>query len=356
MKQRFRLYRRAGGIYYIHDGDTGKQESLKTRDRAEASALFSAKTQSHRQAHLNLRLARTYLAATDPMVSKRTWQVPMEELAKTKRGTTHERWQRAIKDKAFDLIRDLPILETQAEHFLKVLNVGTVSTNVFLRRAHNFALDMGWLPWPVVVKRQWPAIEFKDKRAITSEEHQTLIALENNQERKAFYELCWHLGGSQSDIVNLQADNIDWEIKVVSFSRKKTKSVAMIHFGEEVEKILKSLALQGALFPNFKKLNAGHRATEFQRICRRAKVSGVTLHSYRYAWAERAKTCGYPERFAQEALGHNSKAIHRAYARKAKVKLPSLEAYEKRAGETEIIPLPLQQGMAADREPVALHA
>jgi integrase len=41
---------------------------------------------------------------------------------------------------------------------------------------------------------------------------------------------------------------------------------------------------------------------------------GVTLHSYRYAWAERAKTCAMPERFAQEALGHNSKAVHRAYA------------------------------------------
>ena len=75
MKQRFRLYRRNGGIYYIHDDETGKQESLHTRERAEASALFAAKTQSHRQAHLNLRLARTYLAATDPMVSKRTWQV-----------------------------------------------------------------------------------------------------------------------------------------------------------------------------------------------------------------------------------------------------------------------------------------
>lgn len=69
---------------------------------AEASALFAAKTQSHRQAHLNLRLARTYLAATDPMVSKRTWQVPMEEVAKTKRGATHVRWQCAIKDKAFN--------------------------------------------------------------------------------------------------------------------------------------------------------------------------------------------------------------------------------------------------------------
>jgi hypothetical protein len=36
----------------------------------------------------------------------------------------------------------------------------------------------------------------------------------------------------------------------------------------------------------------------------------------RYAWAERAKTAGYPERFAMENLGHNSKAVHRAYARR----------------------------------------
>ena len=49
--------------------------------------------------------------------------------------------------------------------------------------------------------------------------------------------------------------------------------------------------------------------------------------------------CGYPERFAQEALGHNSKAIHRAYARKAQVRLPSLESYEKQNMEGRIIPL-----------------
>ena len=56
-----------------------------------------------------------------------------------------------------------------------------------------------------------------------------------------------------------------------------------------------------------------HRlATEFRRACRRLKLSGITLHSYRYAWAERARSCGYPERFAQEALGHQSKAVHRA--------------------------------------------
>ena len=98
MKQRFRLYRRNGGIYYLHDSETGKQTSLGTRDRAEAAALFVARTQAHRQAHLNLQLARTYLAATDAMVAKRTWQVPMQELARTKRGATYERWQYVIKD------------------------------------------------------------------------------------------------------------------------------------------------------------------------------------------------------------------------------------------------------------------
>ena len=64
--------------------------------------------------------------------------------------------------------------------------------------------------------------------------------------------------------------------------------------------------------------------------CVGLKIKGVTLHSYRYAWAERAKKAGYPERFAQEALGHNSKAVHRAYARRAQVELPSLGEYEKR--------------------------
>jgi integrase len=57
-------------------------------------------------------------------------------------------------------------------------------------------------------------------------------------------------------------------------------------------------------------------------------ISGVTLHSYRYAWAERAKEAGYPERFAMQALGHSSKAVHRAYAKKAQVVLPPLENYE----------------------------
>ena len=66
----------------------------------------------------------------------------------------------------------------------------------------------------------------------------------------------------------------------------------------------------------------------------------MTLHSYRYAWAERAKSAGYPERFAQQALGHNSKAVHRAYARHAHVIIPSLGEYEKQAEAQRVIPFP----------------
>src|SRR5579862_9413211 len=87
-------------------------------------------------------------------------------------------------------------------------------------------------------------------------------------------------------------------------------------------------------------MQATHRARDCRRRCLAPSVHGATLHSYRYAWAERAKACGYPERFAQEALGHNSKAVHRAYARKAKVKLPSLESYERQAADGRIIRLP----------------
>jgi len=90
-------------------------------------------------------------------------------------------------------------------------------------------------------------------------------------------------------------------------------------------------ASEGPLFPHLSRVRAGDRATEFRSRCRQLGITGVTLHSYRYAWAERAKTVGYPERFAQEALGHNSKAVHRAYAKRALMKIPSLEEYEKRA-------------------------
>jgi integrase len=235
-----------------------------------------------------------------------------------------------MKDKAFDLIRSMSILETRSEHFLKVLQIGKVSTNVFLRRIQNFALDMNWLPWSVLPKKQWPKVKFKDKRAITWEEHQKVLAAEVNPERKSLYRLCWHLGASQGDIANLKGENVDWETSTVNMTRKKTGVPVLVHLGPEAQDVFKDLPAEGPLFPYLSKVRAGDRATEFASRCRQLEIKGVTLHSYRYAWAERARVAGMPERFAQEALGHNSKAVHRAYAKRALVKVPSLEEYESR--------------------------
>ena len=330
MTKRYRIYRRHSGIYYAFDRLSGKRESLETDDRQTALRLLHAHNEAQQQPIINRQIARAYLAAGDPVISKRTWLEVIQEIIKTKKGETHERWIRASKDHAFDTIRDLPVFETRAEHFLRVLEKGRVATNVFLRRIHNFALDMSWLPWPVLPKKQWPTVVYGRKRAITLEEHHAILTREQNPERRAYYELCWHLGGSQGDMAGLNTDDIDWSKRVVSYHRKKTKTVAVLRFGDEVAALLRRLPKSGPLFPYLIRVRTTDRATEFKQRCDGLRIKGVTLHSYRYAWAERAKTAGYPERFAQEALGHNSKAVHRAYARKAKVELPSLGEYERR--------------------------
>jgi integrase len=341
MKARYRLTSRGirGSIFYCVDTTTGKRTSLQTRDRAAAREIVAAKNQALRNPQLNLQLARTYLAGSDSGVATRTWQNALDALIETKRGPTRDRWVTAAKDNALESIRHKVIIETQAEHILECVKAGTVSTNVHLRKLHNFCLSMNWLPWPLIPKRLWPEIQFKAKRAITWEEHQRIIEREKNPERRSFYELCWHLGGSQSDVAHLKAEDIDWRNGTIAYARQKTGTVAMIHFGDDIAKVLRDLPESGPMFPYLRQVRSGDRATEFKQRCDGLGITGVTLHSYRYAWAERARSCGYPERFAQEALGHNSKAIHRAYAKRAQVRLPSLASYEREqtSGEAFLI-------------------
>lgn len=331
MKARYRLFLRRKSVYYAFDDTTKTFTSLKTKDKTQASRLIMAMNEAGKQPAMNLSLARVYLRHSDPMVSVRTWQHVLDEIIGLKTGPTQARWKSAAKDKAFDLIRHRVLIETQAEHLLAVLRAGTVSTNAFLRKIHNFAVDVSWLPATVIPRRQWPAIHYKEKRAITLEEHQKILAAEVNPERKTLYQLCWHLGASQGDIASLRGEDVDWQNNTVSFMRKKTGVPVLIHLGAEALSLFKDLPGEGALFAYLSRVRAGDRATEFKQRCQQLGIQGVTLHSYRYAWAERAKTVGYPERFAQEALGHNSKAVHRAYAKRALMKIPSLEDYERRA-------------------------
>ncbi|NBQ68893.1 MAG: hypothetical protein EBU46_08700 [Nitrosomonadaceae bacterium] len=333
MKQQFSMFRR-GEVFYCQDTTTGKQTSLRTKDESEAQTLLNAKNESFRQPVLNRQIARTYMAAADPQAAGRTWQVPMDEMTRTKSGATQDPCARAMQDKAFDHIRIVPILETNAGHFLKVLAAGGVATNDFFLRIHNFGLDMSWLAWPVLPRRQWPDVRFKDKRGITWSEHQSIFTREPNAEWRAFYSLLWDVGGSQTDMACLRAEDVDWMQRVISYTRKKTGTISHFSFGPEVEALLRTLPATGPLFPKLAPMHEKHRAKQFRRRCLGLKIKGVSLHSYRYAWAERARKAGYPERFAQEALGHNSKAVHRAYARKAQVVIPTLEEYEQKMAAT----------------------
>lgn len=360
MKPRYRLIRRGtrGGKFYCVDSHTGKRTSLETGDRDAAEQIVLAKNQAERQPSLNLQIAKAYLAGTDSEVTTRTWRLALQAIIDTKQGSNKERWERAAKDKAFDPIQDRVIVETRSDHLLDVLKRGTVSTNVFLRKLHNFCVDMNWLPWPILPKRRWPAIRYGEKRAITLEEHLRIVEREKNPERKAFYQLAWHLGASQSDLANLQAEDVDWPNRVISFFRQKVRwrggQPPQIRFGDEVAEILQALPKSGPLFPYLRSVKEKYRATEFRQRCQGLGIHGITLHSYRYAWAERAKVCGYPERFAQMALGHNSKAVHRAYAKQAQVTLPPLDEYERIHRQGTIIPFAAQQAQAVSASSAAL--
>ena len=124
---------------------------MGTSDRVEAHRLCNAKNEAAHHPALNAQLARTYPVAGDPAIGERTWQMVMDALVRSKENQaigTRERYESAVKEKAFDSLRDFVIMGTRPENILNVIQSGTISTNIFMRRMHSFALSMGWLPYP----------------------------------------------------------------------------------------------------------------------------------------------------------------------------------------------------------------
>jgi integrase len=330
MKTKYTLFRR-GGIYYSQDSATGQQKSLRTRDEAEALQLINARNEAHRQPVLNLHLARAYLTASDPAFVERTWQTVMAQMQSRGKDSSRERYASVFKSPSFDGLRNKKLLETTADDFFAVFKQGKVAITYFLKRLHNFALSLGWIAIPIVAPYLWPKYEAKERRGITHDEQESILAIEKKAEWKLYLELLWETGAAQSDAVSMTAEDVDWTSRTITYFRMKTGSRAQFTISKKLEVVLSHLPTTGALFPRLSTFTANDRASRFRRRCHKAGVKGVTLHSYRYAWAERAKVVGMPERFAQAALGHNSKAIHRAYAKKAQIIVPSLEEYETKA-------------------------
>lgn len=340
MKNRYRLYRRnKRGNYYLHDEVTGKQQSTRTKDKAEAQALCVARNQAVAQPALNVSMAKAYLSGKSPELATRTWQSVMDDKAAhyEQQGarTTLKRWQRVCRSAPFSNLRNIVLIETESDHFLKVLRhtQAGVSTNVQLRILHNHALDMGWLLSPVLPKKAWPKVKYGEKTGITSNEHQRLISdAKDDPEWKRYLETLWETGGAQSDIAVLDHFRIDWEQDILLYRRMKTENrhheYAKVRMGSKLKGIIAQCPDEGYFFPNIAAMSLENRARKFRNACRRLKIKDKTLHCYRYSWAERAKAADVPQRAAMEVLGHQSRIVHAAYAKNADVTNLPLEFYE----------------------------
>ena len=152
---------------------------------------------------------------------------------------------------------------------------------------------------------------------ITEEEHRRIVDRERNVERKLYYEMLWETGGAQTDIASLRADQVDLQNETIHFRRRKlagkeSGGESLLRIGPSLKRLLLQLPTKGFLFPTVNAWNSNTRSSEFCRRCRMLGIKGRSLHSYRYAWAQRARAAGMPEREAMNHLGHESRAIHAA--------------------------------------------
>lgn len=335
MQDKFRLYRRKNGTFYAEEYGTARRENLGTKNEAEARRLIAAKNQAVSQPAFNIEMAKVYLRAHDPLLSERTWTTVSDVIQQTYQGPTKSRWEKFIKSEPMTLVLGKKLIQITSTDFLAVLHhpKAGVSTNVFLRILHNRAVDLTWLVQPVLSKKAWPKIRYGRRRGITFEEHRKILAVTPREDYRQFFELLWETGGAQTDIASLTAEDIDWERRRLFYERQKLaardQGRACIAIGPRLEAILRQLPQEGFLFPQLVKLKEGWRSAVFWKRRRAAGIPPeICLHSYRYAWAERAEAAGMSEREAMAHLGHGSRAVHRAYARNAeRVTLP-LEYYE----------------------------
>ena len=82
MKNRFSIFvnRSRGGIYYLKDKETGRRDSLETKDKERALELLTAHNEAAREPAFNLQKARVYMAASNPEVATRTWRKALNTL------------------------------------------------------------------------------------------------------------------------------------------------------------------------------------------------------------------------------------------------------------------------------------
>lgn len=241
---------------------------------------------------------------------------------------TKERKHNELKMPRWSRLKQLEIAATSGSDFLDLLNNGGVQTRQYLRCIHKSALEIGAITHPILPHKLWPKKPRTERRGITLEEHRMLHSNMHSWRWKIFLSLLWETGAAQSDAAHFRIEKLQGDI--LEYRRMKTGTRAAQKLSPELKTLIENAACgrkKGFILPSLQRMDSKDRGSIFRRACRRCGVDGVTLHSYRYAWAERAFEAGMPERLAMVALGHNSAAIHRAYSKRATVVAPSIEEY-----------------------------
>ena len=146
----------------------------------------------------------------------------MEQLQSRGKDSSRERYASVFKSPSFDGLRNKKLLETNDDDFFAVFKQGKVAITYFLKRLHNFALSLGWIALPVVAPYLWPKYEAKERRGITPDEQQSILAIEKKAEWKLFLELLWETGAAQGDAAAMTAEDIDWQTRTITYFRMKT--------------------------------------------------------------------------------------------------------------------------------------
>ena len=281
MQDRYWLYQRENGIYYLQDKITQKQESLRTKDHVAAHRVLSSRNQAVEQPMLNRTMAKAYLSGKSPELATRTWAEVMDHYCKAGLDSTRDRKERTFRSAPFQRFRKVALIDTEADHLFAVLDhkraAGT-SAHHYLRRIHNYALHLGWLLAPVIADAGWPPVRAKKKLALTEEEHRRIIARERDTERRLYYEMLWETGGAQSDIANLHWDRIDLQNRTLIFTRQKLEGKgggeSCLCIGARIQAILDQLPKEGFLFPGLRLQPSNNRASYFRKACLACGVKG----------------------------------------------------------------------------------
>jgi hypothetical protein len=103
---RFRLFRRRK-VFYAQDSITGKQESLRTKDRKTVERWLLAKNEAHAHPVINLGVARAHLLAHDPRMNSARGRRELA-MVSTAWKRSSIRWTRSSKSSALGATRSCP--------------------------------------------------------------------------------------------------------------------------------------------------------------------------------------------------------------------------------------------------------